>query len=145
MTRRLLTLIVLVAALVVPAASLADDGGNGSAAAAGARTGHGGALLDRVSQRLDKRFQAFSSHCLVQNAPEKCAKVANRFVHRLGKLQAVLVKVEGKIKERCAAANPPDKCSKSGEAIGRIDALLAKIASDSAAIKVAFPNAGTSS
>ena len=145
MTRRLLTLIVLAAALIVPGASLADDGGNGSAPAAGARAGHlgGGALLDRISQRLDKRFQAFSSHCRVANPSEKCAKTADRFFRRLNKLQSTLVTVEGKIKEKCAAANPRARCLRSGEVIARIDTLLGTIGSDTAAIKAAFPSAGS--
>jgi hypothetical protein len=149
MTKRALVLAVLVAALAVPAVSLADPGngqgkGNGPASTAGAKMGRNGAVLEVLSRRLDKRFQAFSSRCLVANAPEKCAKVANHFVRRLDKLATLLKRAEAKIKEKCGAANPPARCSSASAAIGRIDALLAKIASQTAAIKAAFPNAGSS-
>jgi len=141
MTKRVLLLVALTATLVVPAVSLADDGG-GSAPTT-ARSGHRGALLERLSNGVDRRFQAFSSHCLVQNAPEKCAKVADHLVERLDKLQGLLRKVEEKIKAKCGAANPPARCSSSSQVIQRIDDLLGKIASEEAAIKGAFPSAGS--
>ncbi len=145
MTKRVLLLGALAAALVIPAVSLADDGaGSTSAAAASAKGGRPAALLARVSNRLDKRFQAFSSRCLVANAPEQCGKAANRFVKRLDRLQGVLHKVQGKINEKCSAANPPARCSNASQVTQAIDALLAKIAGDEAAIKAAFPNAGSS-
>jgi len=149
MTKRALVLAALVAALTVPAVSLADPGngkgnGNGPASTAGALIGRNGAVLEVLSKRLDKRFQAFSSRCLVANAPEKCAKAASHYVRGLQKLSTWLQKVEAKIKEKCGVANPPARCSSAAAAVGRIDALLAKIASQTAAIKAAFPNAGSS-
>ena len=94
-------------------------------------------------KRLDRRFQAFSSRCLVANAPEKCAKVADRFVKRLDGCRARLRKVEERIKAKCGAANPPARCSNASQVTPAIDELLAKIASDETAIKAAFPNAGS--
>ena len=142
MTKRALLLVALTAALVVPAVSLADDGG-GSAPTTAARGDDRAAPLERLSNRLDRRFKAFSAHCLVQNAPEQCAKVADHLVKRLDKLQSLLRKVEEKIKAKCGAANPPARCSSSSQVIQRIDDLLGKIASEEAAIKAAFPNAGS--
>lgn len=142
MTKRVLLLVAMTVALVVPAVSLADDGG-GNAPTTGAKDGHHGAPLERLANRLDKRFQAFSSHCLVPNAPEKCARVADHMVKRLDKLQGFLRKLEDKIKTKCGAANPPAKCSNSSQVIQKIDDLLGKIASEEAAIKAAFRNAGS--
>ena len=142
MTRRVLLLVAMTMALVVPAVSLADDGGGNPPTTAG-QDGHHRASLERLANRLDKRFQAFSSHCLVQNAPEQCAKVADHMVKRLGKLGGVLQKFEDKIKAKCGAANPPAKCSNSSQLIQKIDDLLGKIASEEAKIKAAFPNAGS--
>ena len=141
MTKRILTLVALTVALVVPAVAFADDGGGGAPSTA-AKGGHHGAPLERLADRLDKRFQAFSSHCLVPNAPEKCAKVADHMVNRLDKLQGLLRKAEDKIKAKCGAANPPAKCSSSSQVIQKIDDLLGKIASEEAAIKAKFPDAG---
>ena len=144
MTKRVLFLGALATALVIPAVSLADDGGGStSAPAAGAKGGRAVALLERVSNRLDRRFQAFSSHCLVAKAPEKCGRAANHFVKRLDRLQGALHRVEGKIKEKCSAANPPARCSNASQVTQAIDALLERIATDETAIKAAFPNAGS--
>lgn len=144
MTKRVFLLGALAAALMIPAASLADDGGGStSAPAAGAKGERAVALLERVSNRLDKRYRAFSSRCLVANAPEKCGKAANRFVKRLDRAQRVLHKVEDKIKEKCGAANPPARCANANQVTQAIDALLGKITSDETAIKAAFPNAGS--
>jgi hypothetical protein len=52
-------------------------------------------------------------------------------------------KAEAKIKATCAAASPPAKCSMAATATARLDALLAKIASQTAQIKAAFPGAGS--
>jgi hypothetical protein len=98
MTKRALLLVALTAALVVPAVSLADKGeGTPPTTAASARRV---APLERLANRLDRRFRAFSSRCLVQNAPEKCAKVADRLVERLDKLQSLLRKGEEQIKAK---------------------------------------------
>jgi hypothetical protein len=142
MIKRVLVLGAVAAALAVPAVSLADDGG-GSTSTAAAKGGHAAAVLDRVSKRVDRRFQVFSKHCLVANAPERCTKAANRLVRRLDRLQHVLNRVEDAIKTKCSAANPPARCADAAQVTGAIDALLAKIASDVAAIKAAFPNAGS--
>ena len=146
MITRVLVLGAVAAALVVPAVSLADDGGGGGnapATATGTKGEHAARLLERLSNRLDRRFEAFSKHCLVPNAPERCSRAANRFVRRLDRLQRVLNRVEGKIKEKCGAANPPARCVNAPRVTAAIDALLGKIASDVAAIKAAFPHAGT--
>jgi len=146
MIKRVLVLGAVAAALVVPAVSLADDGGGGGnapATATGTKGEHAARLLERLSNRLDRRFEAFSKHCLVPNAPDRCSRAANRFVRRLDRLQRVLNRVEGKIKEKCGAANPPARCVNAPRVTGAIDALLGKIASDVAAIKAAFPHAGT--
>jgi hypothetical protein len=144
MTKRILLLGALAAALVIPAVSLADDGGGSTPApTVGAKGGRAVALLERITNRLDKRFQMFSSHCLVANAPERCGKAANRFVTRLDRLQGVLHKVEDKIREKCTAANPPVRCSSASQVTQAIDTLLAKITSDETAIKDAFPSAGS--
>jgi hypothetical protein len=147
MTKRALVLAVLIAALAVPAMSLADPGngngnGKGPASTAGALVGRNGAVLDVLSRRLDRQFQAFSNRCLVASPPEKCAKAASHYVRRLQRLSTWLQKMEAKIKEKCGAANPPARCSKSADAIARIDALVAKIATETASIKAKFPNAG---
>jgi hypothetical protein len=150
MTKRLLVLAALVAALAVPAVSLADPGhgngtgnGKGPASANGALVGRNGAVLDVLSRRLDRQFQAFSTRCLGANPSDKCAKFANHYVRRLQKLSTWLQKMEAKIKEKCSAPNPPARCSSSTDAIARIDALVAKIATETAAIKAKFPNAGS--
>jgi hypothetical protein len=145
MTKRTLLLVVLTAALMVPAVAIAADGGGGNpAAATGAKGARAGKVLDRVSARLDKRFQAFSSRCLVADPPKKCARAAKRFVRRLERAQRVLHKAEDTIKTKCAAPNPPARCSSAGEVTQKIDVLLGKIASDESAIKAAFPQAGSS-
>jgi len=144
MIKRVLVLGAVAAALVVPAVSLADDGGESTPATAEAKGGgHAAALLERLSNRLDRRFERFSKHCLVQNAPDRCSRAANRFVRRLDRLQRILNRVEGKIKEKCGAANPPARCVNAPKVTGAIDSLLGKIASDVAAIRAAFPHAGT--
>lgn len=149
MTKRVLVLAVLVAALAVPAVALAHGGGNGQgkgngpASTNGALVGRQGAVLDVLSRRLDRQFQAFSTRCLVASPSEKCAKVANHYIRRLQRLSTWLQKMESKIKEKCSAANPPARCSSSADAIARIDALVAKIATETAAIKAKFPNAGS--
>lgn len=137
MTKRVLMLAAVTAALVVPAVALADDGGG--TPAAGAKGAHAGAVLDRVAKRLDKRFQAFSSRCLVATPPANCAKAAKRFVRRLDLAQRVLHRTEDAVKAKCAAANPPARCADAGALIQKIDDLLAKIAGDESAIKAAFP------
>jgi hypothetical protein len=142
MIKRVLVLGAVTAALVVPAVSLADDGGGNSPATA-AKGGHAAAVLDRISKRVDRRFAVFSKHCLVANAPDRCTKTANRLVRRLDRLQHGLNRVESTIKDKCGAANPPARCAQAAQVTGAIDALLGKIASDVAAIKAAFPNAGT--
>jgi hypothetical protein len=145
MTKRAFLLGVLAVAFVVPAVSLADDGGGSNPApATGATHPRAGAVLERISNRLDRRFQAFSSHCLVANAPERCSKAADRFVKRLDKLQSVLSRVKDRIKTTCDAANPPARCSNADQVTQKIDALLGKASSDEAAIKAAFPSAGSS-
>jgi hypothetical protein len=141
MIKRVVVLGAVAAALVVPAASLADGGG-GSMPTTAAKGGHAAAVLDRVAKRVDRRFGVFSKHCLVGNAPERCTKAANRLVRRLDRLQHVLNRVESTIKQKCGAANPPARCASAPQVTGAIDALLGKIASDVAAIKAAFPNAG---
>jgi hypothetical protein len=151
MTKRLLVLAVLAAALAVPAVALADGGGQGQghskgtgpASANGALVGRNGAVLEVLSRRLDRQFQAFSTRCLVASPSEKCAKVANHYVRRLQRLSTWLQKMEAKIKEKCSAPNPPARCSSSADATARIDALVAKIATETAAIKAKFPNAGS--
>ncbi len=144
MSKRVLILAAVVAALAVPAISFADDGGSGSPSAV-----HDGsklsARLDKASARLDARFQKFSSRCLVANAPKQCERVANRAVRRMDRAKFFLTKVESKIKTKCAEASPPALCAKAGEITGKIDALLSKLSSDEAAIKTAFPSAGSGS
>jgi hypothetical protein len=143
MTKRSLLLAALTVALLVPAVSLADDGnGNAGTPSAAAKGGRAAMMVERLGNRLDRRFQAFSSRCLVSNPPERCAKVANRFVHRLEKLQERLRAVEARIKTKCSAANPPERCANAGRVTQAIDDLLAKLASDEAAITQAFANAG---
>ena len=61
----------------------------------------------------------------MQNAPDRCSRAANRFVRRLDRLQRILNRVEGKIKEKCGAANPPARCVNAPKVTGAIDALLA--------------------
>ena len=143
MSKRILILAAVIAALAVPAISFADDGGSGSPAAV-----HDGsklsARLDKITARVNERFSKFSSRCLVANAPKQCERVANRAVRRMDKAQSFLTKVEGKIKTKCAGATPPAACAKAGEITGKIDALLSTLKSDEAAIKAAFPNAGSS-
>ena len=140
MNNRILILAAVVAALAVPAISLADDGGSAPATHDGSKLS---ARLDKISARVDARFQKFSSRCIVANAPKRCERSANRAVRRLDRAQSFLTKVEGKIKTKCAAASPPALCAKAGEITGKIDALLSKLSSDEAAIKAAFPNAGS--
>lgn len=143
MSKRILILAAFAAALAVPAISFADDGGSGSPAAV-----HDGsklsARLDKITARVNERFSKFSSRCLVANAPKQCERVANRAVRRMDKAQSFLTKVEAKIKTKCAEATPPAACAKAGEITGKIDALLSTLKSDEAAIKAAFPNAGSS-
>lgn len=143
-SKRLLVLATLVAALAVPVAALADNGG-GSAptTAAGARPVRAVRVIDRLGRRLDRRFQVFSKHCLVQNAPERCTTAADRFATRLGKAQTHLQKLEAKLKETCGAANPPKRCTNLAQVTEAIDGLLARISSDVSAIKASFPNAGS--
>lgn len=143
MTRRVLTLTAVVAALAVPTISWADGGSGGSAPIASHDGSRLAAHLDRFAERLDRRFKAFSSRCLVANAPKRCAVVADRAVRRMDKAQAVLSKIEGKLKAKCAEANPPALCANLGTITGKIDALLATLASDEAAIKAAYPTAGS--
>ena len=156
MTKRPIVLAALVAALAVPAVSLADPGrgngggngngngsGNGPASANGALVGRNGAVLAVLSRRLDRKFQAFTTRCLGANPSDKCAKVADHYVRWLQKESSWLQKMEAKIKEKCSASNPPARCSNSAAAIGRIDALVAKIATETAAIKAKFPKAGS--
>ena len=140
MNKRILILAAVVAALAVPAISLADDGGSAPATHDGSKLS---ARLDKISARVDARFQKFSSRCIVANAPKRCERAANRAVRRLDRAQSFLTKVEGKIKTKCAVASPPALCAKAGEITGKIDALLLKLSSDEAAIKAAFPNAGS--
>jgi hypothetical protein len=140
MSKRILILAAVVAALAVPAISLADDGGSAPATHDGSKLS---ARLDKISARVDARFQKFSSRCIVANAPKRCERAANRAVRRLDRGQSFLTKVEAKIKEKCSSATPPAKCAKAGEITGKIDALLSKLASDESAIKAAFPNAGS--
>jgi len=143
MTRRLIVLAALAAALAVPAISLADDGSGSGASPAATHDGSKlSAALDRASARLDKKFAAFSSRCLVASAPKSCARLANRAVRRMNLGQLVLKRLENGIKAKCGAANPPTACANVGPITGKIDALLAKLQSDEAAIKAAFPNAG---
>jgi len=141
MSRRILILAAVVAALAVPAISLADNGGGSTPAAA-----HDGsklsARLDKLAARLDERFNKFSSRCLVANAPKGCELVANRAVRRMDRARSFLTKVEGRIKTKCAEANPPAACAKAGEITGKIDALLSTLKTDEATIKAAYPNAG---
>lgn len=139
MTRRVLLLVALTAVLAVPTVALADGGGNPAAGASGARAGKA-RVVDRFAARLDRRFHTFSGRCLVANPPEKCTKAARRLVKQLDVLQRVLHKAEDTIKTKCAAASPPARCSSAGDVTQKIDDLLAKIASDEAAIKAAFPN-----
>ena len=141
MIKRVLVLGAVAAALTVPAVSLADDGGSTPTAAA--KGGNAAAVLDRVSKRVDRRFEAFSKHCLVANAPARCTLAANRLVRRFDRWQRILGRVEGAIKTKCSAANPPARCANAAQVSGAIDALLGKIASDVAAIKAAFPSAGS--
>jgi len=147
MNRRLLALaavVVAAATLAIPAVSVADDGGTGATPTTAKAGGHrAGAALRRVERRLDRRFKVFSKRCLVQNAPEACATAAGRFATHLGKLQERLGKLKAKIAETCGAAGAPARCSKADAATARIDALLAKVASDLAAIKAAYPGAGS--
>jgi hypothetical protein len=144
MTRRLIVLAALVAALAVPAISFADEGGGTTTTPSATHDGSKlSAALDRASARLDKRFAAFSAKCLVANAPKRCAKVANRAVQRMDRAQVVLTKIESKINTKCGAASPPALCANAGTVTGKIDALRSKLQSDEAAIKAAFPNAGS--
>jgi len=140
MIRRVVVLGAVAAALV-PAVAAADDGGGSTPTTAG-KGGHAAAVLDRISKRVDRRFATFSKHCLVANAPDRCTRAANRLVRRLDRLQHLLNRVETRIKDKCATANPPAPCANATQVTGGIDALLAKLASDVAAIKAAFPNAG---
>jgi hypothetical protein len=147
MTRRPLALAAAFAAagaLAIPAVSLADDTGPSTAAAkpGGVRAG---AVLRRIERRLDRRFKVFSAHCLVENAPDRCSKAADRFVTRLGRFQAALEKLKAKIAETCSATGAPARCARAEAATARIDELLGKIASDVAAIKAAYPDAGAAS
>jgi hypothetical protein len=140
MSKRILILGALVAALAVPAISWADDGGNGAPVRDGSKLS---ARLDKAAARLNERFGKFSSRCLVTNAPQGCERAANRAVRHLDKAQSALSKLEAKIKEKCAAASQPAACAKAGEITGKIDALLATLKSDEAAIKAKYPNAGS--
>jgi len=146
MTTRVVALSAAVLALAVPAAASAAGGnGNGKRpAGAVARVVHNGVVLQARSRVLAGRFQAFSKHCLVANAPERCAKAADHLVRRLDRVTAAIQKAEAKIKEVCGAANPPARCSLAPTATARLDALLATIASRTAQIKAAFPGAGSS-
>ena len=141
MSRRILILAAVIAALAVPAISFAD-GGSGSTTAV-----HDGsklsARLDKMTARVNERFSKFSSRCLVANAPKQCDRVANRAVRRMDKAQSFLTKVEAKIKTKCAETTPPAGCAKAGEISRKIDALFSTLKSDEAAIKAAFPNAGS--
>lgn len=140
MSKRILILAAVVAALAVPAISLADDGGSAPATHDGSKLS---ARLDKISARVDERFQKFSAKCLVANAPKQCERVAGKAVRRMDKAQSLLTKIESKIKEKCASATPPAKCAKAAEITGKIAALLSKLAADESAIKAAFPNAGS--
>jgi hypothetical protein len=145
MTKRTIVLAVVAAALAVPALSLADGGGNSTSTTAAAT--HDGsriiARLDRLQRRLDRHFAAFSSRCLVANAPKGCARVANRAVRRMDRAQAALTRLENAVKTTCAAASPPGPCANAGTITSKIDALLSSLGSDEAAIKAAYPNAGS--
>jgi hypothetical protein len=142
LNRRMLLLCVLIAALAVPAFALADGGTSQGGGQAGAVAGHRlTAHLERLTHRLDKRFARFSSHCLVQNAPQRCSEAASRFVDRLTKVQTRLTDVEARIKEKCGAAGAPARCASAGEVTAKIDSLLSKVASDMAAIKAQYPSA----
>jgi len=140
MTRRLIVLAAVAAALAVPAISFADSG-NGSTPTATPDGSRISAALDRASERLDKRFAAFSAKCLVQNAPKGCARAARRGVREIRFAEAVLTRLEKGIKTKCGGANPPTLCANAGTITGKIDALLSKLQSDESAIVAAFPNA----
>ncbi len=124
-----IALLLAVIAVAVPAAALADDGKGGR--------------LASVEQRIDARFQHFASRCLVANAPERCAHVADRIVTRLDRLQRRIGHVEAAIKERCGQANPPERCAHAGDLIAKLDALKAKLAGYVSQIKAKYPNAGS--
>jgi hypothetical protein len=142
MTKRLIVLAML-AALAVPALALSDDGSApGSSATATRDGGRRVGVLVRIERRLDRRFDVFSKHCLVQNAPDRCSSAADRFVTRLERFQGALGKLKTKVTETCSAANAPARCARSQEVLARADSLLATIAADVSAIKAAYPAAG---
>jgi hypothetical protein len=145
MTKRVLLLTALALALVVPAVSLADDGSSsgGAPPAAAAPGNRAGRIVQRLGNRLERRFQVFSSHCLVASPAERCAKVAGHLAKRLERLQERLRKVEARIKAKCAEAKPPARCANADTVTAAIDDLLAKLASDEAAVTKAFPSTGS--
>src|SRR5207247_4444414 len=131
MLKRILPLLALLAA-VAPAAALA-----GGAATSGDRDP--GARRAAIEQRVDARFQTFASHCLVANAPEKCAHVAARLVHRLDALQGRIDKIEARIHAKCSQANPPARCAHAADLTAKLDAFKAKLAGYESQIKAKYP------
>src|SRR5436309_15213198 len=110
MLKRILPLLAVLA-VVAPAAAFAGTSGDRDP----------GARLAATEQRVDARFQTFAAHCLVANAPEKCAHAAARFVHRLDALQGRIDKIEARIHEKCSQANPPARRAHAADLTANLD------------------------
>ncbi len=134
MNRRTLLVLTLAGALALPAVALAA----GSSA-----PGHGRltALVERVSHRLDRRFAVFSSRCLVEDAPARCAAAASRVVRRLDALERRVGRVKARVQRICSAAHAPAACAGEDELLRKLDELAARAASDEAAVRARYPGA----
>jgi BMFP domain-containing protein YqiC len=124
MLKRILPLLAVLA-VAVPAAALAG-GGSGDRATA-------------IGDRLDARFDRFASHCLVDNAPPRCAEVAARILHRLDALEARIDNLKARIHERCSQASPPERCAHAADVVARLDALKAKLEGFESRIRAKYP------
>jgi len=134
MLKRILPLLALLAA-VAPTVALAGGATTSADRDPGAR-------LAAIEQRVDARFQTFAAHCLVANAPEKCAHVAARFVHRLDALQGRIDRIEARIQEKCSQASPPARCAHAADLVAKLDAFKSKLAGYESQIEAKYPGAG---
>ena len=123
MLKRFLPLLAVLA-LVGPAAAVAD----GPAKPSGEKDP--GARLATIEQRIDARFHAFATHCLVDKAPTQCVHIATRFVQRLGKVQGRIDHIESRINEKCSQPTPPARCAHAADLISRLDALRTLVSRD---------------
>ena len=142
MIKRVLVLAALAAALASrpcpwPTTAAAARLRRPTAAKAGGLAGLGRL---RLGAELDRRFQVFSGRCLVASRARAVRQGGRSPRQAAGSAaEGVCTGWRARSPTKCSAASPPARCSKAGQVTQAIDALLAKVASDEAAIKAAFP------